>query len=91
MKTFETRDLATIIRENPGCVAIIDNDEWEIKKARPEDYDDWTIEEQDAFDASSQLASSLCRYRDTTDRGHVYGTDILIALASIVGIKIESV
>lgn len=35
------KDLVKIIQENPGCVAVIDNDSWTLKKDTPlpEDFD----------------------------------------------------
>ena len=75
-------DLVQIIRDNPGCVATIDNDCWWIDaKDKPED--------------GPPLISSDDNFKPLGDggygSGHCYGGDILQALAQIVGIKVESV
>ncbi|WP_129448154.1 hypothetical protein [Methylibium sp. Pch-M] len=71
-----------IIRDNPGCVATIDNDCW------------W-IHAKGADDDAEPLASSDDDIKRLGaggyGSGHRYGGDILQALAVIVGIKVESV
>lgn len=52
----KTKDLVQIIRDNPGCVAVIDNDYWWLYKVSPsenpfdednyEDWDDFTEKEK---------------------------------------------
>jgi hypothetical protein len=91
------KDLVQIIKDNPGCVATIDNDSWHIDKnvERPSDFDNWEYEKQEEWHDSNCLASDdddLVRYGDGGyGSGNCYGGDILQALAQIVGIKIESV
>lgn len=96
-KAKEAKDLAQIIRDNPGCVAVIDNDSWTLRKdtPQPDDFDNWTYQKQDEWERSQELASSddtLKPFKNETyQEGSCYGGDILLALAEIVGIKVESV
>jgi len=93
------KDLVQIIRDNPGCVARIDNDSWELLKEDPDttsfDFDDATDDEIDAWDEANVLVSSNDDIEPLGDGGYgsgnCYGGDILQALASIVGVKIQSV
>lgn len=71
------KDLVKIIKENPGCKAIIDNDCWLLKNKKGRDL------------ASSY--DEIVERGDGYGSGNCYGGDILQALAEIVGIKIESV
>ena len=88
------KNLVKIIRSNPGCIAWIDNDYWEIKKAAPPDeYDDWDCKKQSQWDEANILASSrddIATINPNFSGGNCYGGDILAALAEIVGIKLES-
>ena len=74
------KDLVAIIKANPGCVAIIDNDYWAL-------YADAACE--------TELAHSEDDLEPLGDGGYgsgnCYGGDILQALAQIVGIKVGSV
>jgi hypothetical protein len=91
------KDLAQIIRDNPGCIATIDNDCWTLAKNEPypPDFDKWDYKKQDEWRESLELASSSDTFKpfsgETYQSGSCYGGDILLALAEIVGIKIESV
>lgn len=93
----EPKDLVQIIKDNPGCVAEIDNDCWVLRKNTPypEGWDNWTWEAQDAWHHVQQLATSdddlVLRGNGGYGTGGRYGGDILQALAEIVGIKVESV
>ena len=85
------KDLVQIIKDNPGCVAIIDNDSWSLHKEHPYDNDN-------ADDDDWQEANRLCDYEDIETlgdggygSGNCYGGDILQALAIICGINVESV
>lgn len=78
------KDLVQIIRDNPGCVAVVDNDCWTLYKTDPID--------------DPRGAKKLCCDGDIAPlgdggygSGNCYGGDILQALAVIVGIKVESV
>ena len=92
---MKDKDLVRIIKDNPGCVAIIDNDNWHLVKTTsyPEDFDDWTWEEQEVWEQEQELArdGEVKEYGDAAFAGNCYGGDILQALAQIVGIKLESV
>jgi hypothetical protein len=78
------KDLVQIIRDNPGCVAIVDNDCWTLYKSDP--YAEDAPEDNElACDGDIKPLGdggygSGCRY----------GGDILQALAAIIGIRIES-
>lgn len=88
------KDLIKIIKENPGCVAQIDNDCWALYKKeylnQPPD-----IADEDKWVESMELASSYDDIIALGDGGYgtgnCYGGDILQALAKIVGITIQSV
>jgi hypothetical protein len=88
------KDLVQIIRDNPGCIAEIDNDCWTLRKAPPKPLAHMTDDEQDAYYDNSVLASDG-EVKALGDGGYgsgnCYGGDILQALAVIVGVKIESV
>jgi len=87
------KNLVEIIKQNPGCVAIVDNDCWTLYKVHPEsfdsdddDYDDWLLANELANDSDIQRLGD-----GGYGSGHCYGGDLLQALAAIVGIKVESV
>lgn len=90
------KDLVKIIKANPGCVAIIDNDCWHLYRKHP--YEDGPEEEspnREAWEKANELA---CDSDDLVEHGdggygsgNCYGGDILQALAKIVGVKVESV
>lgn len=89
------KDLVQVIKDNPGCVAVIDNDCWSLRKGdkRPDfTDDDWSSEE--AWELTQELASDD-DIKPLGDGGYgsgnCYGGDVLQALAQIVGIKVESV
>lgn len=88
------KDLVQIIKDNPGCIATIDNDGWILnREERPSEYDDWNGDKQDRWDRDNRLAcdGEVKEIGDGYGSGNCYGGDILQALAVIVGIKVESV
>lgn len=88
------KDLVQIIRDNPGCIATIDNDCWWLVKAPPKAPDEMTDDEYDAWQRDGLLARDgdvLPLGDGGYGSGNCYGGDILQALAMIVGVKIESV
>ncbi len=91
------KDLVKIIRDNPDCVAEIDNDCWTLRKnaKQPKGFENWTYEKQDEWHKAQELASSDEKLEPLGDGGYgsgnCYGGDILQALAKIVGIKVQSV
>lgn len=93
----EPKNLVEIIKQNPGCIAEIDNDCWTLRKntPQPEDYGKWTWDAQDEWYADQVLASSNDSFDPLGDGGYgsgnCYGGDILQALAAIVGITVQSV
>jgi hypothetical protein len=94
-----TKNLAEIIKANPGCVAIVDNDGWTLHRLHPSknpfpyskapnDYEEWEegnllASDSDAFDPPLGDGGY--------GSGCSYGGDLLQALAQIVGVKVESV
>lgn len=86
MPKLVKKDLAQIIRDNPGCFAIVDNDSWTLYLCDPTLVDDAESVElatsDDTFEGLPQ---------DGYGAGSCYGGDLLQALAQIVGIKVESV
>lgn len=90
MKTIE--ELAQIIRDNPGAVVTVDNDCWWMRPAPPKPIDEMTIAEYDEWEDSTivsdnDVAPFSLGYIDS----NCYGGAILMALAKIVGIELESV
>jgi hypothetical protein len=93
----KTIDLVQIIKDNPGCVATIDNDCWILAKDTPypDDFDNWSSAKQEKWEEAQELASSNDSIKsvgmESYQAGSCYGGDILLALAVIAGIKVESV
>ena len=90
------KSLVQIIKDNPGCIAEIDNDCWTLKKSDyPDNFDDLNSPAQDRWIKANELASSDDEFTDVEHcgygSGNCYGGDILQALAKIVGIRVESV
>ena len=88
------QELANIIQSNPGCVAIIDNDNWSIYSQR------WFAETRDGIDCSKgdewyydrlKEDERLVDSYDISDGGDRYGYSVLLALALTAGIHIENV
>lgn len=88
------KDLVAIIRSNPGCVAIVDNDHWSLHKVHPDENPHDDDDMADAWEAGNELANAD-DIKPLGDGGYgsgnCYGGDILQALAVIAGIKVESV
>lgn len=94
------KDLVQIIRDNPGCIAVIDNDTWWLlrepsnKNPHEDDETDEGYEKAEAWDEANKLADDS-DVKEIGDGGYgsgnCYGGDVLQALAKIVGIKIQSV
>ncbi|TIL91426.1 MAG: hypothetical protein E5Y73_17265 [Mesorhizobium sp.] len=92
------KDLVQIIRDNPGCVATIDNDHWSIHKKCPSENpheEDGYMDDWNKWEMENELVSASDEILPLGDGGYgsgnCYGGDILQALAKIVGIKVESV
>ena len=86
-------DLAKIITDNSGCVAVIDNDCWWLYPAPPKPQDELSDDEWDDW-RNSRLARDgevIALGDGGCGSGHCYGGDVLQALAKIVGVKVESV
>lgn len=90
------KNLVEVIKANPGCIAIVDNDGWQLWKTDPEGPDAPT-DDDDAFEAweRQNLLASDGDVEELGDGGYgsgnCYGGDILQALAAIVGIEVRSV
>lgn len=82
------KDLVQIIKDNPGCVAMVDNDEWTIWSSPPKPENEMSYDEYDDW----MLSSELCRdgeHKEFSSRDSLDGFGILMALAEIVGMKIK--
>lgn len=86
--------LVDVIRNNPGCVAVVDNDCWYLFRNDPEAMPDGlTVDEELRWEEDNRIAD----YRshpmpgEGYGSGNCYGGDILQALAKIAGIKVTSV
>ena len=89
------KDLVALIKANPNCVAIIDNDCWWLYREHPhtagpaEDSPN-----REAWEEANELARDgevIALGDGGYGTGNCYGGDILQALAKIVGVKVESV
>lgn len=94
-KKDSRKDLVQIIRDNPGCIATIDNDCWWLSRQPSEDNPhDEDSDEWGEWDEANQIARDG-EVKPLGDGGYgsgcSYGGDILQALAQIVGVKVESV
>lgn len=88
MPKTKGKDLVEIIKANPGCIAVVDNDCWTLYKPGYADMD----EDEDAEKYELASDSDVEPLGDGGyGSGNCYGGDILQALAKIVGVKIESV
>ena len=88
------KDLAQIIRDNPGCYAEVDNDCWTLYKSDPAAAGEFdSYEAQEAWLEANRLAQDgeVVELGGGYGSGCCYGGDILQALAKIVGITVESV
>lgn len=77
-----------IIKHKGTCTAIIDNDNWQILKDVPSDWDSWEDDRQDEWYENEGV---ITRSSDYPDLGVTYGYGILEALASLIGLKVENV
>lgn len=89
------KDLTALIRENPGAIFTVDNDDWWMMPAPPKPVEEMTDDERDKW---NDISNALAQAGEVTPKGdggygsgHCYGGDILQALAEVVGVKIESV
>lgn len=87
------KDLVQIIKDNPGCIATVDNDCWWLHSAPPKPIEEMSWEERDDWKDNCQLAQDgeVISLGGGYGSGCSYGGDILQALAVIVGITVESV
>ena len=93
---MKKKNLVKVIKDNPGCLARIDNDCWTLEKGDPfpDGFDNWTFAAQESWYEQQVLATDrdVIRLGDGGyGSGNCCGGDILQALARIVGIRIESV
>ncbi len=89
----ELVNLVQVIRDNPGCIATIDNDCWWINPAPPKPTEEMDDEEFEQWHGNIIAHSDgiIPLGDDGYGSGRCYGGDILQALAMIVGIEIRSV
>ncbi|VAW38927.1 hypothetical protein MNBD_GAMMA01-1317 [hydrothermal vent metagenome] len=85
------KDLVQIIKDNPGCIAEIDNDSWHLFPARSKPKEDMTEEDHEDYYDKPLACNSDIEPLGDDGYGHCDGGDILQALAEIVGIKVERV
>lgn len=82
------KDLVAIIKANPGCVAIVDNDCWTLYSKHPQEVPADDVAEAYELACDNDIAPLG---DGGYGSGNCYGGDLLQALAKIVGIKVESV
>ena len=89
------KNLVQIIKANPGCRAVIDNDDWYLYAPYPKPLNQISQDELEAFLDGPGLLARAGEIEPLGDGGYgsgnCYGGDILQALAKIVGITVESV
>jgi hypothetical protein len=78
-------ELADVIKNNPGCYAVVDNDDWALFE------EGWGYGSEDCHLGMLAEAGDMEWSGGGYGSGNCYGGDILQALALIVGIKVESV
>lgn len=85
------KDLVEIIKANPGCVAVVDNDSWTLHKVDPSSLPDEPSDEE--LEANELACESDIKPLGDGGygSGNCYGGDILQALAVIAGVKVVSV
>lgn len=89
MNVDQAEALAQLIINHKGeCIAIIDNDSWQIVKDTPAGWDDWSEARQDEW---YETEGVIARSSDYPRLGVSYGYGILEALAQLVGLKVENV
>jgi hypothetical protein len=88
MAKSKGKDLAKIIKANPGCVAVVDNDCWTLYSRDPENLPG---EEYDAEKYELANDGDVALVGEGYGSGNCYGGDLLQALAKIVGITVKSV
>ena len=94
-------DLVQIIKDNPGCTAIIDNDYWSLHRVHPHgpaapNEDAMSYAEFEAWQTANEIACSDSEIlpvdgQQSYGAGNCYGQDILLALAAIAGVNIDTV
>lgn len=82
------KDLVQIIRENPGSIAIIDNDCWTLYKKPPDNSDP---NDEDEWEELASYEDVISLGDGGYGSGNCYGGDVLQALAVIAGIEVRSV
>lgn len=91
----EKKDLVEIIKANPGCCVVVDNDNWRLFKAHPRTAPEFENYEQEQAWYDANLLARDGEVIPLGDGGYgtgcAYAGDVLQALAKIVGIEIESV
>lgn len=96
----EKKNLVKIIKDNPGCVAVIDDDHWTLYREQPDnnphsgDYRDESWGKCFEWEKANTLARDgevLSLGDGGYGSGNCYGGDLLQALALIVGVKVVSV
>jgi hypothetical protein len=77
---MKTEELATILRNNPGALLTLDNDDWWLYAKPFKPVEDMTDDEHDQW-ASNTLA-----------KGRDFGYEtMLLALASLADVTVEKV
>ena len=91
---IEGIDLVQVIKDNPGCCAVVDNDCWVLYRESPwnNPHEEGDASAYDAWEKSNELAQDTT-IKPVGDGGYGYGCregrDLLYALAQIVGMRLE--
>ena len=85
------KDLVEIIKANPGCVAVVDNDCWHLYKHDPSTLGDDPSDQEIEANTLASDGEVIELGDGGYGSGNCYGGDLLQALAHIVGIKVTSV
>jgi hypothetical protein len=88
----DKKDLVQVIRDNPGCIAIIDSSDWALYRQHPHNnpHDADSVSAMD-WDEKNLLADSNNTEPMDGLGGCRWGGDVFQALADIVGIEVENV
>ena len=85
MTEITRQEALDIIIANPGCVAVLDNDCWSVRKPLPEGFDGWSEKAQEDWWDKPNLIDS--RHVEGCD----YGGGLVEVLALAVNLKTEGV
>lgn len=83
---MKEKNLLKIIQENPGCVAVIDNDNWQLY---PANYDELCASEEDIEIEPLATSRDTFIHKNWSGQYGGYGGDLLSAMAEHFGMVLR--